>query len=153
MLPARRVLLMLSVAAIFMASTAVVSHAQVGYGGYLGYYNQGVLHGSGFFEKPYAMGRIPTPPYFALHPPVYYSHAVPRTYGYSPYPYPGQYNTPEIVKPQEILNPHAKQPTSESASVKKSKQVAAVAATPQWITNPYASTEQLASVLRDGHRE
>jgi hypothetical protein len=24
-------------------------------------------------------------PYFALHPPVYYSHPVPRTYGYTPF--------------------------------------------------------------------
>jgi len=26
-------------------------------------------------------------PYFSEHPPVYYSHVVPRTYGYSPYAY------------------------------------------------------------------
>ena len=149
MLPARRFLLMLSVVAILMAGTAVVAQAQVGCGGYWGYYNnQGVLHGSGFFEMPYAMGRIPTPPYFALHPPVYYSNPVPRTYGYSPYPYPGHYKTPEIVKPEEIVNPHAEQPSNESASAKQPIKVASAAA-PQWINNPYTSTEKLASVVRE----
>jgi hypothetical protein len=33
----------------------------------------------------YALGNIPAPPYFALHPPVYYSHPQPRTYGHSPF--------------------------------------------------------------------
>jgi hypothetical protein len=33
-------------------------------------------------------------PYFALHPPVYYSLPVPRTYGYGPFPYPPGVLTP-----------------------------------------------------------
>jgi hypothetical protein len=33
-------------------------------------------------------------PYFALHPPVYYSYRVPRTYGYSPFAYPPGVLTP-----------------------------------------------------------
>ena len=36
----------------------------------------------------YSVGAIPTPPYFALHPPVYYSTPVPRAYGYGPWAYP-----------------------------------------------------------------
>ncbi len=48
-------------------------------------------------------------PYFALHPPVYYSQPVPRTYGYSPYPYPPCVLTPDpqstpVASPM-ILNP------------------------------------------------
>src|SRR5437870_3480881 len=35
-------------------------------------------------------------PYFALHPPVYYSEPVARTYGYSPFAYPFGSPTPEI---------------------------------------------------------
>ena len=27
-------------------------------------------------------------PYYAMHPPVYYSYPVPRPYGYSPFAYP-----------------------------------------------------------------
>jgi hypothetical protein len=37
-------------------------------------------------------------PYYAVHPPVYYSHIVPRPYGYSPYAY-----VPGIVTPQSEL--------------------------------------------------
>ena len=57
----------------------------------------------------YSLGRVPVPPYFSLHPPVYYSYPVPRTYGYSPYAYPGTVMTPEIVSPAAALpieNPH-----------------------------------------------
>lgn len=47
-------------------------------------------------------------PYFALHPPVYYSYPVPRTYGYSPFAYPPSVMTPEVApsQPLEIINPH-----------------------------------------------
>jgi hypothetical protein len=48
-------------------------------------------------------------PYYALHPPVYYSYPVPRTYGYSPFAYPGYVMTPEVAcepQPLEIINPH-----------------------------------------------
>jgi hypothetical protein len=61
---------------------------------------------------------MPLPPYFALHPPVHYSLPVPRTYGYSPYAYPGWVPTPEVevpVQPQEILNPYV-EPQAEPAS-------------------------------------
>ncbi len=47
--------------------------------------------GNRFGSSPYSLGRIPTPPYFALHPPVYYSGNTYRTYGQSPFarpPYP-----------------------------------------------------------------
>ncbi len=66
----------------------------------------------------YRSGHIPTPPYFALHPPVYYSQPVPRTYGYSPHAYPGWVPTPEIVapQPQTIINPHVVPQAEESPS-------------------------------------
>src|SRR5436305_2234169 len=35
-------------------------------------------------------------PYFALHPPVYYSYPVPRTYGYSPFAYGPEVMTPDV---------------------------------------------------------
>ena len=61
-------------------------------------------------------------PYFALHPPVYYSYPVPRTYGYSPFAYPPYVMTPEIVMRSaaaEIINPHVpstKQKADQSRS-------------------------------------
>lgn len=48
-------------------------------------------------------------PYFAAHPPVYYSVPVPRTYGYSPFAYSPLTRTPDVVqpaKPVEVVNPH-----------------------------------------------
>ena len=46
-------------------------------------------------------------PYYALHPPVYYSYPVPRTYGYSPFAYPPGVMMPEVeMQPQVIENPY-----------------------------------------------
>lgn len=56
-------------------------------------------------------------PYFAAHPPVYYSQPVPRTYGYSPFAYTPDTRTPDVVpamRPVEILNPYV-QPSSSNA--------------------------------------
>jgi hypothetical protein len=74
-----------------------------GYGA--GYCNP---YGFGVGAAPYWLGSVPTPPYFALHPPVYYSYAVPRTFGHSPFPYPGTYRTPEVqpAQPEVIENPY-----------------------------------------------
>ena len=82
-------------------------YSHVGSNGYYGFGN--------LFEMPYATDRIPTPPFFAIHPPVHYSHAVPRTYGYSPFAYPGMFATPEVItqKPLEMINPHAEQEEEE----------------------------------------
>lgn len=48
-------------------------------------------------------------PYFALHPPVYYSYRVARTYSYSPFPYPPGVLTPGSEPPRPLLvqNPYA----------------------------------------------
>ena len=83
----------------------------------------GVSHGKGFGQG-FAFGALvdddsdfadlyrellDNVPYFALHPPVYYSHVVPRPYGYSPFAYPPSVMTPEVVvaaEPLTIINPH-----------------------------------------------
>ena len=80
----------------------------------------------------YALGTIPTPPYFALHPPVYYEMPIPRTYGYSPWAYPPYITTPEIVEPvpEIIQNKFVPQPKKSS---EKPKMVSA----PLRIQNPY----------------
>jgi hypothetical protein len=67
-------------------------------------------------------------PYFALHPPVYYSVPVPRTYGYSPFAYPGDVMTPEIVAPVQpvtILNPHVKSGSDTPAAPEKDRTTSA----------------------------
>jgi hypothetical protein len=63
----------------------------------------------------YSEGFIPIPPYFALHPPVYYSAPIPRTYGYSPFAYPPGVMTPElqlgeVTQPETMHNPYVTPP-------------------------------------------
>ena len=85
----------------------------------------------------YGLGYVPVPPYFALHPPVYYGDRVHSSYGLSPFaggpygPMPRQAAAPAMiinrtvppaktdqkdatqtaaVEPQLIINPFVKQP-------------------------------------------
>jgi hypothetical protein len=110
----------------------------------------GVGYGSfGQLGSPYALGRIPVPPYFALHPPVYYSHPMPRTYGYSPFAYPGTTETPELVLPttaKVIRNPHVTPASKQANEIDMTK----TARNSQLeILNPFVRTEaQLASYVK-----
>ena len=57
--------------------------------------------------RPYNYGQYEYIPYYALHPPVYYSLPVPRSYGYSPFAYPPSVMTPEVViEPATLENPY-----------------------------------------------
>lgn len=81
----------------------------------------------------YSVGAIPTPPYFALHPPVYYDMPVPRTYGYGPWAYPPYMTTPEIEEPepQIIENKYVPKPIKSEPEPQK------MAVAPLRILNPY----------------
>lgn len=146
---------------LLVGTTSSPVQAQVapGCGGVNYWLGGGGLSGDYFgrsHSSPYAMGRIPTPPYFALHPPVYYSYPVPRTYGYSPFAYPGIVATPEIVEPvkvtpTEIINPHVK----AAAKVKVEKTDDRTAQIqPREVINPYVTNPgtragvELASLLQ-----
>jgi len=55
-------------------------------------------------------------PYFAAHPPVYYSYIVPRPYGYSPHAYVPGIVTPSFelgAGPLRITNPYWVQPRGD----------------------------------------
>lgn len=60
-----------------------------GGGGHVGF-SQPAIDQQRWTWRPFSMNRslgyIPTPPYFALHPPVYYSYPVSAPYGVSPAP-------------------------------------------------------------------
>ncbi len=82
-------------------------------------------------------------PYFALHPPVYYSYPVPRTYGYSPFAYPPGVMTPDIVpesQPVTINNPYVPG-TKPSANETKTDRSASTASNPEplVVINPYVT--------------
>ena len=92
-------------------------------------------------------------PYFALHPPVYYSEPVPRTYGYSPFAYPPGVMTPEIVgepQPVTINNPYvpAAKPASTDAKSPDRSAAASPAPEPLVIINPFVSPAR--SVAKSG---
>lgn len=82
-------------------------------------------------------------PYFALHPPVYYSYPVPRTYGYSPFAYPPYVMTPEIAfeaQPVTIINPHVPKSKKDSSKPKVDRTAAASAPSqPLVIVNPFVA--------------
>lgn len=86
------------VALLVAAGSAGEAQAQWGWMGNPQWYGRNVY-------SVYDQDRLP---YFALHPPVYYSRPVPRTYGYSPFAYPGDVMTPDlpVVEPEIIVNPY-----------------------------------------------
>lgn len=94
-------------------------------------------------------------PYFAAHPPVYYSQPVPRTYGYSPFAYTPDTRTPDVVpamQPVEIVNPYVQPsssttttPTAPKASSTKGRTISNSVKVKEYtgpltILNPYVTT-------------
>jgi hypothetical protein len=73
---------------------------------------------------------------------VYYSVPVPRTYGYSPFAYPGNVPTPDVqLGPEEIVNPHV-EPDEDADDAPEAEEAAAkTAATsrpaPLVVRNPF----------------
>jgi hypothetical protein len=100
----------------------------------------------------YPLGGLYTadaPPYFAVHPPVYYSYVVRRPYGYSPFPYSPETLTPERppLSPVVVHNDYACVET-----------VSAIASTgpkrkPLRIQNPYAMSSSAAPFSPRGDSE
>jgi hypothetical protein len=82
-------------------------------------------------------------PFYALHPPVYYSDIVPRTYGYSPFAYPPGVMTPEIAcapQPVSIINPYVPQSPAKPADTKSDPTTAASPQPePLVIINPFVT--------------
>lgn len=81
------------------------------------HYGLGSRWAWGPFSLNRSLGYIPTPPYFALHPPVYYSHSVAVPYGMSPYPIVSYSPVFEAMaqrpmpEPQVVINPYVDQDT------------------------------------------
>ena len=84
-------------------------------------------------------------PHFAAFPPVYYSAPVPRTYGYSPFAYPPNVMTPEIVgevEPLTINNPYVPATTPAAAPADSKSDSSASAdrrVEPLVIINPFVT--------------
>lgn len=108
-----------------------------GFGAY-GFNWNGFAYNTPPYPWPFYQHSIPTPPYFSLHPPVYYTYPVGRTYGYSPYPYPGSYPTPEVelAKPETIRNPHV-EPLPQPANPQEGAKRASGKVAAQIVINPF----------------
>ncbi len=85
----------------------------------------------GYGYNIYGMESVP---YFALHPPVYYTRPVGRPYGWSPFAYPPGTLTPDVefVAPQVITNPHVQESSSTTSG-------RVAEARPLRVTNPYVN--------------
>jgi hypothetical protein len=125
-------LALIALAAAFAMSTS--ASAQVCGGGYGCGYDYGYLYNSLDYNVPY----------FAAHPPVYYSYPVPRTYGYSPFAYPPGVMTPDVMEdsaPLEITNPYVPSTKQDKPTSPTDKTAAQKGghAEPLVIINPYVS--------------
>ena len=146
----RFIILMVGIASSCLLTDAANAQCNGGYGG--GYYGWGI--GGVYRSLDYPLDR--RVPYFAAHPPVYYSYPVARTYGYSPFAYMPHVQTPEIIEapmePQEIMNPYVPA-TGQDGSADEQSEPSADTTTqlqrrpqPLLITNPYVT--QVADQLR-----
>jgi len=106
-----------------------------GFGPFGGYYNYGI--------QPY----VPAPPYFALHPPVYYGQRYTRPYGDSPFAAPSQLQPAASYAPSRhversltIQNPWVA-PLESAAEPVPAPVPAPVAVKPLVIDNPYFQAE------------
>ena len=94
----------------------------------------------------YGLGYVPVPPYFALHPPVYYGERYYRSYGESPFARVDYSSRPHRIQAQVIINPFVEQPAPPPAAPapkpeEPKAQPDQVTAGPQMITNPYYTPE------------
>ena len=99
--------------------------------GHLGYHGSGILYGR---------ANRQVLPYFAVHPPVYYSHIVARPYGYSPWALPPGMEPAEskvAPQPEMIPNPHCMPNSKPKKSDEKTKQAADQTAGSKMVINPY----------------
>ncbi len=99
-----RILLSSLVVWLVFATVPSVTRAYDGWAGSLG-----DVPAFGYSGSLYGLGYLPVPPYFAVHPPVYYGERYYRTYGESPYARPARSSRPLRVSAQVIINPFVEQ--------------------------------------------
>jgi hypothetical protein len=135
----KRALLIAACAAFFLTADAPTAQADNGCNGY----------GYGFGYYPlYGRDYVP---YYAMHPPVYYSYPVPRPYGWSPFAYPPSVMTPEVdfsqasITPKAIENPYVK----VKQVPRKPEATNTTAIQPLRIANPFVTETKLASDQRE----
>ena len=112
-----------------------------------------------FGGPAYQSSRVPTPPYFAIHPPVYYGTRVGMPYGNSPITRPPRPVIRVTQTPQEtevapegqwIENPfYQKQEQRKTRDRSRKQRVSAKAESPSIIENPYLVSNESPAKKRD----
>lgn len=97
----------------------------------------------GYSGTMYGLGFVPVPPYFALHPPVYYGERFFRSYGESPFARPPFSSRPQRIQAQLVVNPFARDvllppsPVSNPAATESAAPIEEVTAKVEMIINPF----------------
>jgi hypothetical protein len=156
----RRFALLCSMLLLTIVS-ANVAQAQFPYGGDLAAWNgwggYGAGYGWGYLGT--RVGFVPQPPYYAIHPPVYYSaQIIRRPYGYSPYAWPATYppfnqqmiesRAAATADPAVFINPYSKQQGNGGGQLPPPRIAPAndnSAIQPQLIINPYVVRREVAA--------
>ncbi|MEX0939486.1 MAG: hypothetical protein WDZ59_16605 [Pirellulales bacterium] len=100
----------------------------------------GAYYGYGFGVNRFYQSNRQIP-YFALHPPVYYSYPVPRTYGYSPFAYPPTVMTPEVEpEPLTVENTFLPQPAQPEEEATDRSTESTRKPEPLVVFNPYVES-------------
>jgi hypothetical protein len=101
----------------------------------------GNVHAFGRSGSLYGLGHLPVPPYYAVHPPVYYGQRYYRTYGESPFARPARSGRSFNVSVQLVTNPFVEQAAEElsvpEGTPAQKPEVDQMAVKPQMIVNPY----------------
>lgn len=127
--------MLLAVAAVALVGTFASESQAQSFGGRTGL----PWFGYGYSGSLYGLGRLPVPPYYSIHPPVYYSLPRARTYGQSPFAYSGDYHPPVRAVHRMVRNPHIEllplpSPPTESPA---EPQEDTATSTARVIANPY----------------
>lgn len=102
----------------------------------------------GYSGSLYGLGYVPVPPYFALHPPVYYGDRYYRTYGESPFARSDYSSRPQRVQVEVVVNPFftapaaaGKGPTQTETPAPTQTLAEQSTSLPQVIINPFYHAE------------
>ena len=126
-------------ATFFVASLMFTNQSQA-----QNYFGRGInsglpYFGFGYSGSLYGLGYVPVPPYYALHPPVYYSHEiVRRPMGDSPYAYQSRRPLPPPRR-HFVLNPFVPDPVSNEGSQQTAQGTDSVA---KVMRNPFYGGDQ-----------
>ena len=131
----RRTVMIAATLLLISGLGAQPAQADDGHHGYFSFYR-------GWGPNVYSSGQLPVPPYFAVHPPVYYGLHMVRHYGYSPFTCPCagpimHYSQPAVIRVIEDEQTTAVPARIANHYVTEEAMVANKAHGPQRILNPY----------------